>query len=185
MTNSMRASSRARRAVPLSGRAAAFRRADRRRIQAAAPDERALSAAPRLHAAHRRALRHAGGAAVAHAGAYRAQIRQGLRPFHHAAEHPVQLAQAGRRARHAGRSRHRRDACDPDERQLHPQRHRRSFRRRSRDEIEDPRSWPRSCGNGRACIPNSRSCRANSRSRCPARSTIAPPSNSTTSASRS
>ena len=89
-----------------TGRAPALGRTDRGPVQAAAADERALSAAPRLHAAHRRALRDAGRAAAAHARAHRAQIRQGLRPFHHAAEHPVQLAEARRCARHPGRSRH-------------------------------------------------------------------------------
>jgi sulfite reductase beta subunit-like hemoprotein len=33
------------------------------------------------------------------------------------------------------------------------------------DEIADPRPYAKSCGNGRRCIPNSRSCRASSRSR--------------------
>ncbi len=33
------------------------------------------------------------------------------------------------------------------------------------DEIIDPRRWRKSCGNGRACIRNSRTCRENSRSR--------------------
>ena len=56
-------------AVPRPGRAPRRRRAHRRRVQAAAADERALSAAARLHAAHRRALRHAVDAAAAQAGA--------------------------------------------------------------------------------------------------------------------
>ena len=59
------------------------------------------------------------------AGACRAQIRPRLRPFHHAAEHPVQLDQAFRPAGCAGRSRLRRHAWHADQRQLHPQRHHR------------------------------------------------------------
>ena len=60
----------------------------------------------------------------------RAQLRSRLRPFHHPPEHPVQLAGAQGHARHPGRARQRRDARDPDLGQLHPQRHRRSLRRR-------------------------------------------------------
>ena len=58
---------RARRAVPRPGRAPARRRADRGPVQAAAADERPLSAAARLHAAHRHPLRHAVVAADAQA----------------------------------------------------------------------------------------------------------------------
>ncbi len=130
MTSSMRGSCGAGGAVSRPGGAAAVGRTERGPVQAAQADERALSAAARLHAAHRGALRHAERAADADAGAYRADIRQGLRPFHHAAEHPVQLAQAGRRARHPGRSRDGGDARDPDQRQLHPQRHGGPFRGR-------------------------------------------------------
>ena len=50
---------RARRAVPRPGGAPAVGRADRRRVQAAAADERPLPPASRLHAAHRDPLRHA------------------------------------------------------------------------------------------------------------------------------
>ena len=62
----------------------------------------------------------------------RRALGQGLRPLHHAAEHPVQLAEAARRAGHPRRAGRRRDARDPDQRQLHPQRDRRPFRRRRR-----------------------------------------------------
>ena len=47
-------------------------------------------------------------------------------------EHPVQLAEAARRARHPRRAGGRRDARDPDQRQLRAQRDRRPFRRRRR-----------------------------------------------------
>ena len=71
----------------------------------------------------------------------RAPLRSRLWPFHHAAEHPVQLAGAQGHARHPRRTRQRRDARDPDLGQLHPQRHRRPFRRRRADEIADPRPY--------------------------------------------
>ena len=103
------------------------------------------------------------------ARACRAPLRPRLRPFHHAAEHPVQLDQARRPAGCAGRSRRGRDARHPDLRQLHPQRHRRPVRRRraGRDRRSahlggDPAPVVR------RCIRNSRSCRASSRSRSPA-----------------
>ena len=121
---------RARRAVPRPGAAPPRRRADRGRVQAAAADERPLPAASRLHAAGRRSLWRAVLAADAQARAYRATLRQGLRPFHHAPEHPVQLAEAERRAGSAGRAGRGRDARHPDQRQLHPQHHRRPVRRR-------------------------------------------------------
>ena len=85
-------------------RAPAVRRADRGRVQAAAPDERPLPAAPRLHAADRHSLRHAVVRPAAQAGACRAALRPRLRPLHHAAEHPVQLDQAGGAARRHGRA---------------------------------------------------------------------------------
>ena len=64
------------------------------------------------------------------------------------------------------------DARDPDQRQLHPQHHHRSVRRRR----AATRSWtrgrvPKSCGSGRPSIPSSPTCRASSRSRSPARRT--------------
>ena len=74
-------------------------------------------------------LRPAVHAPAAHAGAPGAQVRPRLRAFHHAPEPAVQLAEARRRAGHAGRARHGRDARHPDQRQLHPQRHGRSLRR--------------------------------------------------------
>ena len=120
----------ARRGIPRSGRAPALRRTDRRRVQAAAADERRLSAAPRLHAAHRHSLRHAVVGAAAHAGACRAPLRPRLRPFHHAAEHPVPLDQARGAARRDGRSRQRRHARHADQRQLRAQHHHRSMGRR-------------------------------------------------------
>ena len=68
--------------------------------------------------------------AVADAGACRAQIRSRLRPFHHAAEHPVPLDQARRAAGRHGRSRQRRHARHADERQLRAQYHDRPMGRR-------------------------------------------------------
>ena len=121
---------RARRRIPRPGGAPAVRRADRGRVQAAAADERRLSAAARLHAADRHSLRHAVVGADAHAGACRAPLRPRLRPFHHAAEHPVQLDQARRIARRDGRSRARRPARHADQRQLRAQHHHRSMGRR-------------------------------------------------------
>ena len=61
----------ARGAVPRPGGAPALGRADRGPVQAAAADERPLPAAPRLHAAHRRPLRHAELAPAAQAGPHR------------------------------------------------------------------------------------------------------------------
>ena len=141
-------------------------RADRGPVQAAPADERRLPAAPRLHAAHRDPLRHAQPGAAAHARLHRAEVRPRLRPLHHAAEPPVQLAGAEGHPRHPRRPRLGRDARHPDLGQLHPQRHRRSFRRRrraTRSSIRGP--MPRSSGSGRRCIRNSSSCRASSRSR--------------------
>ena len=107
-------------------------RAERGRVQAAAAEERPLSAAPRLHAADRHPLRHAELAPAAEARRHRRAVRPRLRPFHHAAEPPVQLAGAQGRARHPGRAGRGRDARHPDLGQLHPQRHQRPLRRRRR-----------------------------------------------------
>ena len=104
MTSSTGARRGARRPVPRPGGAPAGGRADRGRVQAAAADERPLSAAPRLHAAGRHSLRHAVVAADAQAGPHRARVRQGLRPLHHPPEHPVQLAEAEGRCRTFWRS---------------------------------------------------------------------------------
>ena len=106
------------------------RRTDRGRIQAAAADERRLSAAARLHAADRDSLRHAVVRPAAHARACRAPLRSRLRPFHHAAEHPVQLDQARGVAGRHGRPRARRPARHADQRQLRAQRHDRPMGRR-------------------------------------------------------
>ena len=57
------------------------------------------------------------------AGPCRAAIRPRLRPFHHPAEHPVQLDQARRTAGRAGRSRRGRHSRHADLGQQHPQRH--------------------------------------------------------------
>ena len=57
-------------------------------------------------------------------------LRSRLRPFHHAAESPVQLAEAEGRSGHPRPARRCRDALHPDLGQLHPQCHRGSFRRR-------------------------------------------------------
>ena len=59
----------------------------------------------------------------------RRALGQGLWPFHHAPEHPVQLAATARRARHPRGAGRRGNARHPDQRQHHPQRHRRPFRR--------------------------------------------------------
>ena len=53
-------------------------------------------------------------APAAPAGDDRRQVRQGLRPLHHAPEHPVQLAEADRHARHPRRAGRGRDALHPD-----------------------------------------------------------------------
>jgi sulfite reductase (NADPH) hemoprotein beta-component len=66
------------------------------------------------------------------AGADRRDLGQGLRPLHHAPEHPVQLAAAPDVPDILGRTGRCRDARDPDQRQLHPQRDRRPFRGRRR-----------------------------------------------------
>ena len=64
------------------------------------------------------------------AGACRAALRSRLRPFHHPAEHPVQLDQARGTARCAGRSRRGRHPRHADLGQQHPQRHLRPMGRR-------------------------------------------------------
>src|SRR3546814_11607653 len=86
----------AREAVPRAGRAPARRRAQRGRIQAAAPDERRLPATPCLYVAGRRALRHAVVASATQARPYCAQLRSRRRTLQHEAEQPVQMAKAGR-----------------------------------------------------------------------------------------
>ncbi len=88
----------ARRRVPRPGGAPPLRRADRGPVQAAAADERRLSAAARLHAAHRHSLRHAVVAPDAQARLHRAHLRPQLRPLHDAPEPPVQLDRAEGRA---------------------------------------------------------------------------------------
>ena len=75
----------------------------------------------------------------------------------------IKLSRRAGRHRGAGRGRH---SCDPDHRQLHPQRHHRSMGgRRARRDRGPAASGPRSCANGRRCTRNSPSCRASSRSR--------------------
>ncbi len=113
-----------------SGGAPVVGRTLRRRVQAAAPDERRLSATACLYAAGRDPLWHAVIGADAHACACRASLRSRLRPFHHPAEYPVQLDQARRNAGRAGGALAGRSARDADQRQLHPQRHQRSMGRR-------------------------------------------------------
>ena len=103
--------------------------------------------------------------AGAHARAHRARVRPRLRSLHDAAEHPVQLAEAGAGAGHPGAARDGRDACDPDQRQLHPQRDRRSSRRHRAGRARRSAAVVRdTSASGRRCIPNSRTCRASSRS---------------------
>ena len=145
-------------------------RADRGPVQAAAADERPLSAAPRLHAADRHPLRHADSRAAAQLAHIARNYDQRLRPLHHAPEHPVQLADAEGRAGHPRRPR-RRSRCTPS-------------RPRATASATSPPTispappptrsttrgpMPRSCGNGRRSTRNSCSCRASSRSRSPAR----------------
>ncbi len=108
------------------------RRDHRGPVPASPADEQRLPAAARLHAAYRRALRHAEFQAAPDARAHRPQIRQGLRALHHAPEHPVQLAGA------VGHSAILADLASVEMHaiqtvgQLHPQRDRRPFRRRRR-----------------------------------------------------
>ena len=109
--------------VSRPGEAPSRRRTHRGRIQDAAAAERRLSAAARLHVPRRDPLRHAVVAAAAAARACRAALRPRLRPFHHAAEHPVQLDQARRTARCARRSRRGRHPRHADLGQQHAQRH--------------------------------------------------------------
>ena len=101
---------RAHRAVLRPGAPPPQRRDERGPVPAAAADERALPAAPRLHAAHRGALRHAVVEAAAHARPHRAHLRPQLRPLHDAPEHPVQLAQAQATSRRSSRT-SRRSRC--------------------------------------------------------------------------
>ena len=88
----------------------------------------------------RHSLRHAQSAADAHARLHRAQLRPRLRPLHHPPEPPVPLAGAEGHPRHPRTPRRCRDARHPDLGQLHPQRHRRPFRRSRRR--RDRRSAP-------------------------------------------
>ena len=69
---------------------------------------------------------------IAQTRPHRSRLRPRHRPLHHAPEPAVQLAQAVRHPRHPGRAGGGGDARHPDLRQLHPQRHRRSLRRRHR-----------------------------------------------------
>ena len=71
-------------------------------------------------------------AADAQARLHRAHVRPRLRPLHHAPEPAVQLAALKDMPDILGRARRGRDARHPDLGQLHPQRHRRPFRRRCR-----------------------------------------------------
>ena len=97
-------------------------------------------------------------------------LGQGLRPFHHAPEHPVQLAAPDRHSRHARPAGRRRHARDPDVRQHDPQRDRRPFRRRRGRRDRSTRApWPSCCANGPPTTRSSSSCRASSRSPSPAR----------------
>ena len=117
-------------------------------------------------AARRRALRPAVVAAGAHARAHRAQVRPRLRPLHHPPEHPVQLADAGRDARHprrAGdgarctRSRPAATASATSPPTTSPASPPTRSSTRGR--------MPRSCASGRPSTPSSPTCRASSRSR--------------------
>ncbi len=72
----------------------------------------------------------------------RPQVRPRLRSLHHAAEHPVQLDQAGRGARSAGRSGRGRDARDPDQRRDRSATSRADqYAGAAADEVIDPRPW--------------------------------------------
>ena len=142
------------------------RRTDRRRVPPLAADERALSAAPRLHATDCHSLWHAVSSRQMRQLAMIARRwDKRLRPLHHPPEYPVQLDQAGGHARHSGGSGRRRDARHPDLRQLHPQCHR-PIIGRARQLTRSPiRARLPSCSvSGRHCTRNSPSCRASSRS---------------------
>ena len=156
--------------VPRPGRAPPRRRDHRGPVQAAAADERPLSAAARLHAAHRHPLRHADADAAAQAGLHRAHLRQGLRPLHHAPNlqfHWIKLedapdilddlAEVEMHAIQTSGNCIRNVTADP-------------YAGAAADEIDDPRVWCR--GDPPvvdACTRNSPSCRASSRSRSPRR----------------
>ena len=157
---------RARRAVPRPGGAPPLGRTDRGPVQAAAADERALSAAARLHAAHRRSLRHAVVAGrcacwrISRANTTRASAISPPAPTSSSTGSswwtcptswpiwPTSRCTASRPAATAS-------AMSPPIISPAPPPTRSKIRAR----------WPRSSGNGRACIPNSSSCRASSRSR--------------------
>jgi hypothetical protein len=131
------------------------RRADRGPVQAAAADERPLSATARLHAAgrhslwlaQRRQLRRLAGIARTYDKGYgHITTRQNIQ-FNW-----IKL----KTRRHPGRPGRGRPACDPDQRQLHPQRHLRS----SMPAPPPTRSRIRASGarcsaSGRPSIPNS------------------------------
>ena len=115
------------------GRAPARRLADRGRVQAAAADERPLSAAPRLHAARSpfptarsiaRQMRQLAVIADKYDRGYgHFTTRQNIQFNWPRLRDVPDILDAARR---------RRDALHPDLGQLHPQRHRRPFRRRRR-----------------------------------------------------
>ena len=146
-------------------------RADRGRVPAAAPAQRPLHPAPCADAAHRDPLRPAARRASCASSRDIARkydrgyghftTRQNLQLNWPKLEHvPDILAELATRP----------DARDPDLRQLHPQRHHRPFRRRGAATRSSIRvRTARSSGSGRRCIPSSRTCRASSRSRSPAR----------------
>ena len=136
-------------------RAPPGRRADRGRVPAAAADERPLSAAPRLHAADRHPLWRAVDAAQMRQLAWIAERwDQRLRPFHHAPEHPVQLAEARRHAPTSWR-RWPRSRCTPSRPRGNCIRNVTTdqWAGAAADEVADPRPGASCCASGRACTP--------------------------------
>ena len=132
-----------------------------------APAQRPLHPAPRADAARVDSVRPAVEPPGAHVRAHRARVRQAA----------TATSRPGRTSSTTGRSSKPsptfskllasvRDARDPDERQLHPQRHCRSPRRQSRRMRSKIRvHGANTFASGRRCIPSSRTCRASSRSR--------------------
>ena len=167
---------RARRPVPRPDAPLSRRRADRGRVPAAAAAERPVHPALRADAARRDSVRPAVVDAAAHARAHRAatttaatatsRTRQNIQfNWPQLEDVPDILAELARG----------RDARDPDQRQLHPQHHHRPFRRRRAATRSSIRGRTASCcGSGRRSIRSSRTCRASSRSRSPARRATAP-----------
>ena len=105
-------------------------RIERRGVSSAAPAERSLHAAPRVHAPHRDSVRQPAQRPDARAGDHRARARSRLRPLFDAHEHPVQLDRTRGNAGNPAQARVGADARHPDLGQLYPQHHGRPVRGR-------------------------------------------------------